>query len=106
MLEALRIIRQVVEQMPRGDPNEALPRRVRPPEGDAYMRTESPRGEIGFYIVSDGSEKPYIRSSPPRVKRLQQRLADKVDQHYHQHQHREGGQREPPGFDIALGLAQ
>src|SRR5439155_7683198 len=59
MLEALRIIRQVVEQMPRGDPNEAMPRRVRPPEGDAYLRTESPRGEIGFYIITDGSRKPY-----------------------------------------------
>ena len=59
MLESIKIIRQVVEQMPTGDPNEAMPRRIRPAEGDAYMRTESPRGEIGYYLVSDGSEKPY-----------------------------------------------
>jgi NADH-quinone oxidoreductase subunit D len=59
MLESVKILRQAADQLPGGDPNEALPRRVRPPEGDAYMRTESPRGEIGFYIVSDGSEKPY-----------------------------------------------
>lgn len=59
MLESLKILRQVVDQMPSGDPNSAMPRRIRPPEGDAYVRTESPRGEIGFYIVSDGSEKPY-----------------------------------------------
>ncbi|MGE3539244.1 MAG: NADH-quinone oxidoreductase subunit D [Candidatus Tectimicrobiota bacterium] len=59
MLESIKIIRQVVAQMPGGDPNEGMPRRIRPAEGDAYMRTESPRGEIGYYLVSDGSEKPY-----------------------------------------------
>src|SRR5438552_11444700 len=58
-MESLMVIRQVLDQMARGDPNEAIPRRIRPPEGDVYMRTESPRGEIGFYIVSDGSEKPF-----------------------------------------------
>jgi NADH-quinone oxidoreductase subunit D len=59
MLESIKILRQAIDQLPAGDPNEAMPRRIRPPEGDAYMRTESPRGEIGFYIVSDGSENPY-----------------------------------------------
>jgi NADH-quinone oxidoreductase subunit D len=59
MLESIKILRQAIDQLPGGDPNEAIPRRIRPPEGDAYMRTESPRGEIGFYIVSDGSEHPY-----------------------------------------------
>lgn len=59
MLESIKILRQALDQLPGGDPNEAMPRRVRPPEGDVYMRTESPRGEIGFYLVSDGSEKPY-----------------------------------------------
>jgi NADH-quinone oxidoreductase subunit D len=58
MLESIKILRQALDQLPGGDPNEAMPRRIRPPEGDAYMRTESPRGEIGFYIMSDGSEKP------------------------------------------------
>jgi NADH-quinone oxidoreductase subunit D len=59
MLESIKILRQAIDQLPGGDPNEAMPRRIRPPEGDAYMRTESPRGEIGFYLVSDGSEHPY-----------------------------------------------
>ncbi len=59
MLESLKIIRQVVDQMPGGDPNEAMPRRIRPAKGEAYLRTESPRGELGFYLVSDGTEKPY-----------------------------------------------
>ncbi|MBM3224988.1 MAG: NADH-quinone oxidoreductase subunit D, partial [Candidatus Tectomicrobia bacterium] len=57
--ESLNILRQVIARMPSGDPNAAMPRRIRPPEGDAYVRTESPRGEIGYYIVSDGSEKPF-----------------------------------------------
>jgi NADH-quinone oxidoreductase subunit D len=59
MIESIKILRQAIDQLPGGDPNGAMPRRIRPPEGDAYMRTESPRGEIGFYIVSDGSEVPY-----------------------------------------------
>jgi NADH-quinone oxidoreductase subunit D len=59
MLESINILRQAIDQLPSGDPNGAMPRRVRPAEGDAYMRTESPRGEIGFYLVSDGSEQPY-----------------------------------------------
>lgn len=59
MLESIKILRQAIDQLPGGDPNEAMPRRIRPPEDDVYLRTESPRGEIGFYLVSDGSEKPY-----------------------------------------------
>ena len=59
MLESVKILRQAFDQLPSGDPNGGMPRRIRPAAGDAYMRTESPRGEIGFYIVSDGSEKPF-----------------------------------------------
>lgn len=59
MLESIKILRQAFDQLPSGDPNSAAPRRIRPAAGDAYMRTESPRGEIGFYLVSDGSDKPF-----------------------------------------------
>jgi NADH-quinone oxidoreductase subunit D len=59
MLESIKILRQAFDQLPSGDPNSATPRRIRPAAGDAYMRTESPRGEIGFYLISDGSDKPY-----------------------------------------------
>jgi NADH-quinone oxidoreductase subunit D len=59
MLESIKILRQAFDQWPSGDPNSAVPRRIRPAAGDAYMRTESPRGEIGFYLVSDGSDKPF-----------------------------------------------
>ena len=59
ILESLKIIRQACDQMPDGDPNAAMPRRIRPAQGETYLRTESPRGELGFYLVSDGTEKPY-----------------------------------------------
>ena len=59
ILESLKIIRQACDQMPGGDPNEAMPRRIRPAQGETYLRTESPRGELGFYLISDGTEKPY-----------------------------------------------
>jgi NADH-quinone oxidoreductase subunit D len=39
---------------------------IKPPKGEAYASIESSKGELGFYIVSDGSEKPYrVRIRPP-----------------------------------------
>jgi NADH-quinone oxidoreductase subunit D len=38
---------------------EKVPKRIKPPKGEVYMRTECPRGELGYYIVSDGTPKPY-----------------------------------------------
>ena len=60
MEQSLRIIEQALAQIPKdGDVQSAVPKRVRPPIGDVYVRTESPRGEIGLYIISDGSVSPY-----------------------------------------------
>jgi NADH-quinone oxidoreductase subunit D len=60
MEESIRIISQAVEQLPGdGDVKSAIPKRIRPPEGEIYARTETPRGELGYYIVSDGSSSPY-----------------------------------------------
>ena len=53
------IIEQALEQIPEGDVQSAIPKRIRPNAGDVYVRSESPRGEIGFYIISDGSTSPY-----------------------------------------------
>lgn len=36
-----------------------LPRVLRPPEGEVYSRVESPRGELGCYLVSKGKDSPY-----------------------------------------------
>ncbi len=57
--ESCKIIRQAVSKMTPGDVQEALPKRIKPQAGEVYMRTECPRGELGYYIVSDGSLKPY-----------------------------------------------
>ncbi|RMF84564.1 MAG: NADH-quinone oxidoreductase subunit D [Nitrospinota bacterium] len=59
MKESLKILRQALPAIPPGDVKEAIPRRVRPPKGEVYVRTETPRGELGFYIISDGSGTPF-----------------------------------------------
>jgi NADH-quinone oxidoreductase subunit D len=59
MEQSLNIIEQALDGIPPGDVQSAVPRRIRPNAGDVYVRSESPRGEIGFYIISDGSVTPY-----------------------------------------------
>ena len=59
MRESLKIIRQAVEQRPHeGDVREKVPSRVKLPAGEIYARTETPRGELGYYIVSSGGNTP------------------------------------------------
>ncbi|GAB2721455.1 NADH-quinone oxidoreductase subunit D [Paenibacillus thermoaerophilus] len=58
--QSLRILEQAVEQFPSGGETMGkVPRILRVPEGEAYGRIESPRGEIGCYIVSKGKDKPF-----------------------------------------------
>lgn len=59
MRQSLRIIEQATGGLPEGDPKVKVGRIIKPEAGESYMRTEAPRGELGFYIVSDGSEYPY-----------------------------------------------
>jgi NADH-quinone oxidoreductase subunit D len=59
MKESIKIIRQAIEQRPReGDVREAVPAKVKLPAGEIYCRTETPRGELGYYIMSSGGLKP------------------------------------------------
>lgn len=60
MEESLKIIEQALDQMPdEGDVQEAIPKKIRPPAGEIYCRTETARGELGYYIISDKSTTPF-----------------------------------------------
>jgi len=59
MRQSLRILEQAIEQLPQGDICAKVPHLLRPPKGDAYARIEASTGELGFYLVSDGSIAPY-----------------------------------------------
>lgn len=60
MEESLKIIEQAVEGMPEeGDVTAAIPKRIRPKDGEVYVRTETPRGELGYYLMSDKSASPF-----------------------------------------------
>ena len=66
MEQSLRIIEQAIEQIPDGDVHEAVPRRVKPPQGTVYTRVENPKGELGYFIISDGKDKPArVKVRPP-----------------------------------------
>lgn len=53
------IIRQAMEGLPEGDYTAKLPTSIKVPPGEVYVRTESPRGELGAYLVSEGGKTPY-----------------------------------------------
>lgn len=68
MHESLKILQQALKQIPEGpiiDPKAKL-RGFRPKVGESYGRIEGPKGEIGFYLISDGTANPYrYRVRPP-----------------------------------------
>jgi NADH-quinone oxidoreductase subunit D len=61
MRESVKILEQALRDIPAGpimDPKARL-RGLRPKAGEAYGRIESPKGELGFYLISDGTGNPY-----------------------------------------------
>jgi NADH-quinone oxidoreductase subunit D len=70
MRESVKILEQAVRDIPAGpimDPKARL-RGLRPKAGEAYGRIESPKGELGFYLISDGTGNPYrYRVRPPSL---------------------------------------
>ncbi len=59
MEQSVNIIEQAAAKIPPGDVQSAIPKRIRPDAGDIYVRTETPKGELGYYIIADGSASPY-----------------------------------------------
>ena len=64
--QSVRIIRQAVDMIPSGPLQAKVPRILKPPKGQVYTRAENPKGEFGYFIVSEGGKVPYrvkIRST-------------------------------------------
>lgn len=57
--ESLKIVEQALDGLPEGDYTAKMPRALKPPAGEVYARVESSRGDLGVYLISDGSASPY-----------------------------------------------
>ena len=72
MRQSARIIRQCLERLEPGEIRGKVPRVIKPPAEEVYASIESPKGELGFYCVSNGSNKPYrMHVRPPSFINLQ-----------------------------------
>jgi len=58
MYESIKLVRQAAEKLPDGDAKATIPRIIKVPKGEYYVRTETPRGELGYYLISDGTKNP------------------------------------------------
>ncbi len=64
--QATRIVTQAVDEIPAGPLQAKVPRIIKVPAGQVYVRSENPKGEMGYYIISEGGRTPYrvkIRSA-------------------------------------------
>lgn len=59
MKESCKIVRQCLDTIPDGPVLARVAKKLKPPAGDAFVRVEASRGDMGWYVVSDGSEFPY-----------------------------------------------
>ena len=59
IFESIKIVRQCLEGIEEGPIMGKVPKVLKVPKGEVYMRTECPRGELGYHIVADGTKNPY-----------------------------------------------
>ena len=59
MRQCCNIIDQALEGLPEGDLKARVPTMFKPKAGEVFSRIEAPRGEMGYYIIADGTTKPY-----------------------------------------------
>ncbi|RLF61483.1 MAG: NADH-quinone oxidoreductase subunit D [Thermoplasmata archaeon] len=57
--QSINIVRQALDNLPEGEVMAKVPKVIKPPAGEAYARTENPRGELAVHVVSDGGVNPY-----------------------------------------------
>lgn len=64
--QSARIVQQAIDSIPSGPLQAKVPKVIKVPRGETYVRAENPKGEMGYYLVSDGGQGPYrlkIRSA-------------------------------------------
>jgi NADH-quinone oxidoreductase subunit D len=61
MRAACDLVRQCLALLPETEGQNPIPKpkNIKPPKGEAFVRTEAPRGDMGIYVISDGTEKPF-----------------------------------------------
>ena len=57
--ESIKIIRQVMDKLEPGSVMGKVPKVIKLPEGEVYVRSECPRGELGIHLISKGGKEPY-----------------------------------------------
>jgi NADH-quinone oxidoreductase subunit D len=59
MRQSVRIVQQCLARLPEGPVMAKVPKVIKPPKGEIYFSVEGPKGELGYYVVSDGGANPY-----------------------------------------------